>query len=291
MGELYTGVAVCQVGKQIINELYKEKKVKIWDDDLSWYQNMFIVVKDETDGNQSALAVVEGDYLCLLDNNISASGIKPRNKEQTMALDALLNEDIRVVALTGIAGGGKTLLSLAAALQMYEDGKYKKIIITKDMFQVGRGHIGFLKGDLDEKFIPHNQGTLCNIEFLVGGDKLKVQEMVDQYKIEFMPLALIRGSSFSDCIVICEESQNMNHHEMLTLGTRLSEGSKLIMTGDLNQIDVSTHKFETAGLYKFINDERTKESEIVSSINLIKSERGEVATLFAKVFEPVPDLF
>jgi len=286
MSKLYTGVDVFQAGSSIINKLYKERRIAAASCVEGWYQNMFVVVKDVTGGNQSALTVVEGDYLVLLDTNISASGIKPRNKEQTMALDALMNEDIRVVALTGIAGGGKTLLSLAAALQMYEDGKYKKIIITKDMFQVGRGHVGFLKGDLDDKFIPHNQGTLCNIEFLVGGDKEKVQNMIDQYKIEFFPLALIRGSSFSDSIVICEEAQNMNHHEMLTLGTRLSEGSKLILTGDLNQIDVSGLNYDSTGLSKFINDERTKNSEIVSSINLIKSERGAVATLFAEVFEP-----
>lgn len=283
MSESYTGVKVLQVKKEIINELYRNGEIEVWDKRYGWYENLYVVVKDESGGSQSALAKVRNGKLVLLNDGLSASGIEPRNKEQRMALDALLDDSIDVVALTGKAGVGKTLLAMAACLKLLDLKKYKKLVVSKNMVQVDE-RLGFLPGNMLEKFMPFNQGVLSNVEFLLKGDKSKVQDLIDQYKIEFLPLSVIRGSSWNDCIVVCDEAQNMNYHETLTLGTRISENSKLILLGDLKQIDGKLKK-KTSGLDYFVNHEEVKASPFVAALELIKSERGHVAELFANIFE------
>lgn len=279
----FTGVKVLEVSKEVIDKLYKNKKVQIWDKRHTWNENLYVVVKDETGSSSSALARYNNDYLFLLEENIQVSGIKPRNKEQRMAINALMDKSIEVVALTGRAGVGKSLVTVAACLELLDKKVYKKLIISKNMVQVD-DKLGFLPGSVLEKYLPFNQGVLCSMEFLLKGDKNKIQDLIDQYKIEFLPLSIIRGSSFNDSLVLVDESQNMNNHETLTLGTRVSENSKLILLGDLKQIDGKLKK-KDSGLYKFINHELTINSSFIACLELIKSERGRVAEHFAKIFE------
>jgi PhoH-like ATPase len=280
MSELYTGVRVHEVAKEIVDELYKNKEIEIWDKRFNWFQNQFIVVKS---GQGSALTVVKNNHLVLLKTDISVSGIKPRNKEQTMALSALMDDDIKVVAMTGAAGTGKTLLALSTALQKIDDGTYKRLILTRPMSWVGKHGLGALPGDVDEKFGPYLENYVSNLEIMVGGKK-KVKDAMLQYQMEFLPLQLIRGVSFHDTFIIADEVQTLDHHEMLTLGTRVAEGSKLIIMGDLDQRDEKIAK-EKTGIYKFINNSLAQNSPIVSSIHLIKCERSETARLFAEVFK------
>ena len=205
--------------------LYQQKYILLPEELSSPPQNLYVVCKDSTGSSNSALARVKKDKLILLDSNIHCSSLTPRNKEQRMALDALLDDTIKVVTLTGRAGTGKTLLSLAAALDAMDKGKHGRIILTRPMSWVGKHGLGALPGDVDEKFRPYLQNYLCNLEFMLGGKPDAIEDLVEQYRIEFIPIQLIRGASRHDAFVISDEVQPLNYHEMVTVGTRIAEGS------------------------------------------------------------------
>lgn len=293
INELYTGVCVHTVSSEAVEVLYREKKVPLRDLGEVWsagcWENQYLVLKIR-DGNASALARVKGEYAHLLPEKAiqKATAIKPRNKEQYFALDALVDDSIRVVTLTGKAGSGKTLLAIAAAIAKKTNGRYDKIILTKPSSQVGRRDLGILPGTMEEKFLPFLMNYTCNFQVVLGMQKLaslgEAEHIMDEYNMEMVPLQLIRGASFNNCLVIADEVQVLDYHEMLTLGTRISEGSKLIIMGDLNQRDENIAK-ESTGLFRFINDNRVKRSTFTASVHMIKSERGDVSALFSDVFD------
>ncbi len=281
----YTGVRVCDVDKEIIDNLHKNKQIDVHICNIdSFSQNEYLVLKDITGVGASALGRIKGNKICLLSNVLSASGIKPKCKEQVFALDALLDDTVKIVILTGKAGTGKTLLTMAAALQQMDNKKYNKLILTRPMSQVGRYELGILPGEVNDKFLPYLQSYMCNLEFLMGDRESNMQDLIEQYKAQFIPFQLIRGASWHHSWVICDEAQTLDYLETLTLGTRPSEGTKLVILGDLNQRDERIAK-EKTGIYKFINHVRAKDSTFVASIELLKSQRGEVATLFSDIFE------
>jgi PhoH-like ATPase len=286
----YTGVRVVSVRAGLISELYQEKVIPISFDRRRkpFSQNEYVVLKDEVPkdqgGSASALCKVYGEGLHLLrEINRPISGVKPKNKEQHFAFDALLDRRVPVVVLTGSAGTGKTLLTLAAALHLVDKKEYEKIILTKPMSWVGKHGLGALPGDVDEKFNPYLENYMCNIEHLLNGSKRSIPDMIQQYNFEFIPLQLIRGASWHNAFVIADEVQTLDYHEMVTLGTRLGEGSKLVIMGDLGQRDENIARDKT-GIHKFVNSTLAKQSSLVSSIELIKCERSPVAELFANVF-------
>ena len=285
---MFTGVRVHQVSKEIIDFLYKNKEIEIWDNRYNWYQNLYVVLKDETGTSSSALARVKKNKIVLLDKDIKAGSLCPRNKEQRMAIDALMDDSVKVVVLTGRAGTGKTIMTLAAAINKIESRSYNKIILTKPMSQVTKYDIGALPGDVNDKFKPYLDNYFGNLEFMFGDTgidgKQKAQSILEQYRVEFVPLQLIRGCSWHNAFILADECQTLDHHEMVTLGTRVGEGSKIVIMGDLAQRDERISK-ESTGIYKFINDEKAKNSEFVASIELLKSERGEVSALFGDIFE------
>ena len=280
----YTGVTVINQSKSVIDSLYQEKELELFGELQGLPENQYIVCKDSSGTSSSALAKVQKNKLILLDSEISCQSLTPRNKEQRMAMDALLDDTIKVVVLTGRAGTGKTLLTLAAALDRVEKKKYSRIILTRPMSWVGKHGLGALPGDVDEKFRPYLQNYLCNLEFMLGGNPDAVVDLVHQYRIEFIPIQLIRGASWHDAFIIADEVQTLDYHEMVTLGTRVAEGSKLIVMGDLGQRDEKI-KIEHTGIYKFVNSTGAKKSPLVASLELIKSERSAVSQLFADVFE------
>lgn len=289
MSESYTGIRVLNVSSDIVEQAYKEKRVGLesLDGRISRHlsQNEYVILKFENPLNsQSAITRVVGNELVLIPNEFKASSIKPRNKEQRMAFDALLNDDIKVVILTGKAGTGKTLLTLAAAIQKMEDQKYSRMILTRSMSWVGRHGLGALPGDVDEKFGPYLQNYMCNIECLLGGRYKNIPDLIEQYRMDFVPIQLIRGASWKDTFIIADEVQVLDYDEMVALGTRVGEGSKLVIMGDLGQRDENIAR-EKTGIHKLVNDERAKASPIVASIDLIKCERSEVSALFADIFE------
>ncbi|NHJ33125.1 MAG: AAA family ATPase [Asgard group archaeon] len=278
--KMYSGVKVIDTIKENVDQIFKDRELKIWDNRFNFHENQYVVLKDGFQA--SALAKVKGNKLILLGENISVSGIKPRNKEQQFAFDALLDTNIECVALTGQAGVGKTLLAISSALHLLDKKKYKRIIITKDMTQLGdERELGFLPGDVDQKFTIFNQGTLCNMGLLVS-DKNKVEDLIEQYDIEFLPLAVVKGSSWEETIVIADEVQNLSAFKLKSLGSRMCANSKLILLADYDQIDLKMKK-KDCGLYKFVNDDRSKNEELIANIHLIKCERGRLSKLFVEI--------
>ena len=281
----YTGVKVIDVDRTVIDEVYKNKQVAIWDKRIGIYPNMFVYLKPNDGKDNGAITIAKGDHLKLIsEKGLSAFGIKPKNKEQIMALHSLLDDSIPLSIMTGRAGTGKTLLAIAAALQKFSEKKYDRILITRPMSQVGRHDLGALPGNVDEKFGPYLENYLTNIQQLVGDNKKSIDYLMEAYNIQAMPLQLIRGASWTKTFIIADEVQVLDFHEMLTLGTRIGEGSKLVVLGDLRQRDEKIAAQNT-GLYKLMNDIKAKESHLISGIELLKCERSELAELVATIFE------
>lgn len=286
MSKKFTGVEVIEnVDPSIISSLYKDKSIgsgQVLTPDNPFYPHSFLVLKSAAQASALAKVSASGNEISLLNPDIEASNIKPRNKEQIMAMNMLMDDHIPLNIMTGRAGTGKTLLTLAVALQKIEDGEYERLILTRPMSQVGRYDLGSLPGDVNEKFMPFQTNFMSNFEQLVG--KKAAPDLVRQYGIEFIPMQLIRGASFFESFIIADEVQVLDFHEMLTLGTRVGDGSKLVVMGDLNQRDEKITK-EKTGLHKIMNSESMKKSKLVAAIELLKCERSELASLFADVFE------
>lgn len=284
MAEFYSGFKELVVSSDLINKLYEDGEVTLPDKRHTYYPNMYIELKSSEDPKHTALCKVsrDGDFLVKLNTKQEASNIRSRNREQAFALDALLDDEVPVVVLSGNAGTGKSIFALAVAMTKLDQKKYQKVILTKPMSQVGKHQLGALPGSYEEKFSPYLLNYKTNLEQLVGVKN--TEDLLFQLRFEIIPIQLIRGASFNKCFIIADEVQTLNHHEMLTLGTRIGEGTKLVLLGDLNQRDEPIAK-EKTGLYKVVNDNKTKHSPLVTSIELIKNERSPVSRLFSSLFE------
>ena len=210
-----------------------------------------------------------------------AFGIEGRNAEQTFALDVLLNEDIKLVAITGKAGTGKTLLALAAALQQYE--KYKQILLARPIVALANRDIGFLPGDEKQKVAPYMQPLFDNLnvikhQFGANCKELRlIDEMQKSEQLVIEALAFIRGRSLSDTYFIADEAQNLTPHEIKTIITRAGEGCKMVFTGDIQQIDTPYLDMQSNGLVYMID--KMKNQDIFAHINLVKGERSYLSEL------------
>ena len=215
-------------------------------------------------------------------------GIGPRNKEQTFALEMLLDDNIKFVTMTGMAGTGKTLLAIATGLYSSIDlGIYKKLLISRPIFPLGRD-IGYLPGDLEEKLKPWMQPIFDNMELLLSTteDRTKrikkgYHELIELGMVEIEALTYIRGRSIPNQFLIIDEAQNLTPHEIKTIITRVGEGTKIVFTGDPYQIDNPYVDSLSNGLSYVV--ERFKEEEIAAHINLIKGERSLLAEKAAKI--------
>ena len=182
----------------------------------------------------------------------TAYGIKPRNAEQTFSLDALFNPDIKLVALTGKAGTGKTLLALAAALEQHKS--FGQILLARPIVALSNRDLGFLPGDAQEKISPYMQPLFDNLAVIKHSynarslEYQKIEELLKDEKLVITPLAYIRGRSLSNSYFIIDEAQNLTPHEIKTIITRAGEGTKLIFTGDLQQIDSPYLDMKSNGL-------------------------------------------
>ena len=208
-------------------------------------------------------------------------GIKPRNTEQVFAIDSLLNDDIKLVALQGVAGTGKTLLALAAALE--QRNKYHQIILARPIIPLSNRDIGFLPGGAEEKILPYMQPLFDNLKFIKAQfketeKKSKIlDEMQQNGTLTLTALAFIRGRSLSNVIFIVDEAQNLTPHEVKTIVTRAGEGTKIIFTGDIAQIDTPYMDEQSNGLAYLID--KLKGQPLFSHIKLEKGERSELANL------------
>ena len=211
----------------------------------------------------------------------TAYGIKPRNAEQTFLLNALFNPDIKLVAVTGKAGTGKTLLALAAALAQHN--LYQQIMLARPIVALSNRDIGFLPGDADDKIRPYMQPLFDNLTVIKhchnprSVESTRIEEMEKEERLVIAALAYIRGRSLSNSYFIIDEAQNLTPHEIKTIITRAGEGTKMVFTGDLHQIDSPYLDQQSNGL-AYLSD-RMKGQELFAHVNLIKGERSYLAEL------------
>ena len=208
-------------------------------------------------------------------------GIKPRNAEQAFAIHAMLKPEIRLVSMQGVAGTGKTLIALAAALEQKRE--YKQIYLARPIVPLSNKDIGYLPGDIKSKLNPYMEPLWDNLKFIQNqyseSDKeySKITEMVTNEKLVITPLAYIRGRSLSNICFIVDEAQNLTPHEVKTIITRAGENTKIIFTGDIYQIDTPYLDSQSNGLSYLID--RLKDHELYAHITLEKGERSELANL------------
>lgn len=211
----------------------------------------------------------------------SAYGITARNAEQAFALTALLDNDIKLVTVTGKAGSGKTLLALAAGLENRR--LYRQILLSRPTVPLSNRDIGFLPGDISAKLDPYMQPLFDNLNVIRqengedDGNGGKIQELLESRKLEISPLAYIRGRSLQRAFFIIDEAQNLTPHEIKTIITRAGEGTKIILTGDIRQIDHPYLDTRSNGLTHLIN--RMIGQPIYAHIDLQKSERSDLAEI------------
>lgn len=211
----------------------------------------------------------------------SVYGIKPRNAEQTFAIHAILNPNVKLVTIQGVAGTGKTLLALAGALEQKRN--FKQIYLARPIVPLSNKDIGYLPGDIKSKLNPYMEPLWDNLKFIqnqfheTDREYGKLTEMVNQEKLVITPLAYIRGRSLSNICFIVDEAQNLTPHEVKTIITRAGENTKIIFTGDIYQIDTPYLDSQSNGLSYLID--RVKDHELYAHITLEKGERSELANL------------
>jgi len=289
--ELYTGTVRIKVSSEAINEFYTKREM-VLDEKQKIYPNQFVVFEDEKDASQFVYGIYDDQdaKVRMLDpHSEGVWGITPRNVEQTFALEALLDDNIKLVTLSGQAGTGKTLMAIAAGLaKCTDEDEYGKLLVARPIFPLGKD-LGFLPGDLDEKLNPWMQPIFDNLELLLSGGvagrqkrfSKSYQELINQGMLQVEPLTYIRGRSLPNLYFVVDESQNLTPHEIKTILTRAGEGTKIILTGDPYQIDNPYIDSENNGLTYVI--EKFRDERIAAHVTLTRGERSELATLAANI--------
>jgi PhoH-like ATPase len=302
---LYTGYREIDVPGAVIDRLYAQKcfQLKL---DPPILANEFVLLRDEQNSNHTALTrqkvkpeLPEGGALVPLRSRRGPTfGIMPRNLQQTMALDLLLDDSVKLVSLIGSAGTGKTLLAIAAGMtKLLNENVYQKLLCARPIMPLGRD-IGYLPGDKDQKLTAWMQPIFDNMSYLLSNRlspdahhgngsngqhegrssvEQRIQQLVDSGQVVLEPLTYIRGRSIPHQFMIVDEAQNLTPHEVKTIASRVGEGTKLVLTGDATQIDNPYLDASSNGLSYLV--ERLKNQPIVGHITLAKSERSELASL------------
>ena len=287
--ELYNGFVIQSVDDQVIDRYYEGESILIAEDEVDelWYPNQYVMMVSNANEKKSALAKFENHHTALkkvVHKNIPDWKIEARNKEQAFAIDMLLDPNIKIVSLVGRAGSGKTLMAIAAGLQQTiglraDENHYDRLIVSRPVQPLGKD-IGFLPGTMEEKMLPWLMPIQDNLKFLMG-DRSNLEMYMEKGKIEVEALTYIRGRSIANAYIVIDEAQNLTKHEVKTIITRIGEGSKIILTGDVEQID-NVYVNETSnGLAHAI--EKFKEYPIAGHVSFKKGERSELATLASKV--------
>jgi len=283
--ELYSGKEIIEnYDHALIEELYRPpfemsvkktfKKIK-----TELVPNKYYILRNSS---HSALAAIDlkRDIIRKVDKT-SIYGIKPRNAEQTFAIDSLINTEIPLVTLTGKAGTGKTLIALASALHVRKN--YRQIYIARPVVPLSNKDIGYLPGDVDSKLAPYMQPLWDNLKVIqdqfpeTEKQHQQITQMLKDEKIIIEPLSYIRGRSLQRIFFIVDEAQNLTPHEIKTIITRVGEGSKIVFTGDIYQIDHPYLDSQSNGLTNLI--EHFKGQNLYAHVNLVKGERSELAEL------------
>ena len=280
LDKLYSGMSLLSCESETIDELFKDSSIdlkKITKEKFPF--NHYLVMKN---GRKSALAFYNqtDDHVERIEKK-TVYKITPKNAEQAFALHALLNPEIKLVTLRGVAGTGKTLLAIASALE--QRSQFQQIYVTRPIVPLSNKDLGFLPGDVKSKIDPYMQPIWDNLKFIKSQynekDKefKRINEMVETEKIAIAPLAYIRGRTLANVFFIIDEAQNLTPHEIKTIVTRAGENTKIVFTGDINQIDTPYLDAESNGLSYLID--KVKNHPLFAHVNLEKGERSELANL------------
>ena len=285
--ELFTGSRVEEVSGELIDQFHQEKSIPV-PDGMNIQPNEFVLLQDAVNSKHAAFGWRRFDRLEKLHDGIAEHvwNITPRSREQRMALHLLMDPEIPLVTLVGKAGSGKTLLALAAALELTEkQNVYSRILVSRPIIPLGND-IGYLPGDKDEKLDVWMQPIYDNLEFLLRSDKREssarrqIEEMKRNKKLEVEALTYIRGRTIPNQFVIVDEAQNLTPHEVKTIVSRCGEGTKIVLTGDPDQIDNPYLDASSNGLTNIV--EHMKHLPLSGHITLMKSERSPLAAAAAE---------
>ena len=275
------------IDDEFINRLYSEREgipeEELKEMPMKLEGNDCYILKNSNSSVLSRYSGVRGALRKVMKTR--TSGIEPRNAEQAFALDILLDPTISLAVLTGKAGTGKTLLALAAALQ--QSGVYSQILLARPIVALANKDLGFLPGDEKQKISPYMQPLFDNLSVIKNQysvsspEHSKINEMVAQEQIQITPLAYIRGRSLSDTFFIIDEAQNLTPHEVKTIVTRAGEGTKMIFTGDVFQIDSPYLDEHSNGLSNLID--KMQGQDIFAHVNLLKGERSYLSELASQL--------
>jgi PhoH-like ATPase len=286
--ELYQGFVEHLVDDAVIDRFYEGEDILIEKDETEerWHPNQYVMMVSNASPKKTALARFYGHQTPLkkiVHNSIPDWKINSRNKEQAFAIDLLMDPKVKIVSLVGRAGSGKTLLAIACGLQQtigLRENPYSRLIVSRPVQPMGKD-IGFLPGTMEEKMLPWLLPIQDNLQFLLGGDKSALHLYMDKGKIEIEALTYIRGRSISNAFMIVDEAQNLTMHEIKTIITRVGEGTKVVLTGDIEQIDNIYVNETSNGLAHAV--EKFKDYSLAGHVTFKKGERSEVATLASKV--------
>lgn len=285
IGDLYTGTAQVYVSTEDINLLFKHGGIPL---EETFYPNQALMLIDSVNPSHTALAVVDGSSGKIVPlHKLPHSGvsrIQSRNREQQFALDLLLKDSISLVTLVGKAGTGKTLLAIAAGLHKVADERtYSRLLIARPVVPMGKD-LGYLPGDIKEKLTPWMQPLYDNFDLIFGTQEGNGQpahwrhgheELMERGLLQIEPLTYIRGRTIPKQFLIVDEAQNLTPHEVKTILTRAGEGTKIILTGDPDQIDNPYVDAASNGLTYVV--ERFKQEPLAGHITLYQGERSELA--------------
>lgn len=286
--ELYKGYTEMVVDDELINSFFKNKHIKSTTKEFKSYpENHYFILKSDLSTSKSAICRKEKNKLVPLYNYNSENGVfnlRHKNVQQLMALDLLMNDNIPLVTLSGLAGSGKTLLALASGLcKTLDEQRYTKILVARPVVPMGKD-IGYLPGELEDKLRPWMQPIYDNLEYLFD---CKTEEELNKaltgYEkiIKVEALTYIRGRSIPRQFIIIDEAQNLSRHEIRTIATRIGANSKIVLVGDPRQIDSPYLDMYSNGLTHII--ERMKDSNQTGHITLAKGERSDLAQLCAEL--------
>jgi PhoH-like ATPase len=280
---IFDGCTTVLVDDQIVDRFYERQSVYLEGKGL--FPNQYVMLVSNANEKKTALGRFVSEAMPvrqLLTSKQKVWGIKPRNKEQQFLMDALMDPKIQIVTAIGKAGSGKTICAIAAGLEQTIDEvkqEYTRVIVSRPVQPLGKD-IGFLPGTMEEKMSPWLMPIQDNLQFLMGNDKITLDIYMQKGTIEIEALTYIRGRSISNAFIIIDEAQNLTTHELKTIITRVGEGTKIVLTGDVEQIDNVYIDATSNGLTHAV--EKFKKFELASHVTLMKGERSKVATFAAQ---------
>ena len=293
---LYSGIHHCEVSKKKLRNLNQQSFISIeevrseLDENIKFFPNQGLLLNNPEVPEEDVLAIYNQskNKFLTVSTEQGVWGIRPRNLEQRLALALLVDPNISIVTLSGKAGTGKTLLALAVGLQqMMLENIHSRMLVSRPIFPMGRD-LGFLPGDTQEKLSPWMQPIFDNLELLINNTSEKksskrdsYQELMERGMLVVEPLTYIRGRSIPNQHMIVDEAQNLTPHEMKTIVSRAGDGTKIVLTGDPNQIDNTDVNLSSNGLSNLV--ERFKGSQLAGHVRFTSVERSALAELAANV--------